>query len=205
MAERPRSLWERWFGKPKPPASLERGMTVLQQHIACLEARSSALTALETETAARVRGLHSTNPGDARVVHAWTELVALQKQNADIARARALLSKRLYGLQGVELAQLNIVALNRVRSALGRSVEPDMVVELDMALADLAADTDDAAGLSAAYGDEPDQDAAVGLAAFLGTCQQPSSPLEALPVVPTATPPCATNTNPVAVWLREEV
>lgn len=202
MAERPRSLWERWFGRPKPPASLERGMQVLQDHIACLEARAGALAALENDTAARVRSLHSKWPDDARVIHAFTELLALQRQTADVSRARALLSQRLYGLQGVELAQMNVVALGRVRSALGRSVEPDMVVDLDTALSDLVADTDDTAGLSALYGSDPEPDVAAGLAEFLRGGEPHSTPMEVLPAVP-VTPPTHAE-NPVAKWLKEE-
>ena len=203
MADRPRSFLERWFGKPKPPASLDRGMRLLQQHIQCLEARGSALATLETETAARVRRLHASYPGDPRVVHAFTELAALRKQSADLARTRAMLSKRLYGLQNIELAQLNVDALGRVRDALGRSVATDIVVDLDTALSDLVTDTDDTAGLSEVYNAEPEPDIAAGLAAFLGTTPTPP-PLEELPGVPDGPPSPSIVVNPVSMWLGEE-
>ena len=126
--------------------------------------------------------------------------MCIRDRCADVAAARATLTKKLHALKTKAMAIENMETLSSVQRTLGNRVAPDLLDKLDDALGAIADDTDDANVLSQAM-DAHVEDDEDGLAAFLGT---ETPVLEPLPEPSTKIPSLReTEANEAMLWLTE--
>ena len=199
----------RMFGKPKParvrPTELTQAAAVLEGRIQQLDTQATALHHVTNTLGAQVKSLHKLDPKDVRIRHLFSEYKASARQCADVAAARASLTRKLHALKTKAMAIENMETLSTVQRTLGNRVAPGLLDQFDDALDAIATDADDAEMFSSSLDAHIDDDTD-GLDAFLETEQTtekmpdlPEAPLPAMPDAPTD----VIGTNAARSWLEE--
>ena len=104
------------FGKPKPPrvrpSELTQAAELLEARVRQLDVQADALHTVTNTLGAQVKNLHKADPKDVRIKHIFSEYKASARQCADVAAARATLTKKLHALKTKAMAMENMETQN---------------------------------------------------------------------------------------------